>query len=71
MQDLDNMLDGEKSDILRMLANLRKFTVKAQQRSEQRKERRKTKESDSPPRKPVSKLPSTPASNPDQLEFFE
>ena len=71
VRDLNDMLDGEKSEIMRMLANLRKFTVKAQERAEKRKERPKTKEQAKVPAKPASKPPAKPTSHPDQLELFE
>ena len=37
VRDLDDMLDGEKAVIMRMLANLRKFTEKTQKRADRRK----------------------------------
>ncbi len=71
VQELNDMLDGEKSDIMRMLANLRKFTVKAKERAGQRKERRKTKEPAKTPKKPASEPSAKSASHPDQLDLFE
>jgi hypothetical protein len=71
VQDLNDMLDGEKSDIIRMLANLRKFAVKSQERAEKRKERPKSKEPPKTPAKPASKPPTKSAAHPDQLDLFE
>lgn len=71
VRELNDMLDGEKSDIMRMLANLRKFTVKAQERAEKREERPKTKEPAKSPTKPASKPPAKSAADPGQLDFFE
>lgn len=71
VRDLNDMLDGEKSEIMRMLANMRKFTVKAQERAEKRKERPKTKKPAKAPAKPASKLPVKSTAHPDQLDLFE
>lgn len=71
VRDLNDMLSGEKSDIMRMLANLRKFAVKAQERAGQRKERRKTKDPAKAPAKPASKPPAKSVAHPGQLDLFE
>lgn len=71
VRELNDMLDGEKSDIMRMLANLRKFTVKAPERAEKREERRKTTEPVKAPVKPASKPPAKSAAHPGQLDLFE
>lgn len=71
VRELNDMLNGEKSDIMRMLANLRKFTVKAQERAEKREERCKTTEPVKAPVKPASKPPAKSAAHPGQLDLFE
>jgi hypothetical protein len=71
VQDLNDMLDGEKSGIMRRLASLRKFAVKAQERAGQRKERRKTKEPAKPPAKPATNPPTKSGAHPDQLDLLE
>jgi|GEM_PF-1399817 len=71
VQDLNDMLDGEKSEIMRMLANLRKFTFKAQERAEKRKERPKTKKPANVPAQPASKSSAKSVAHPDQLDLFE